>query len=106
MNNNDPLRLQILTIVPDSWSLKKTAGEFNTTVHSVRKSKELKAANGILGEVFNKKGRILPDTVTRAVIKFYNREDNSRMMAGMTNTVLMKVNAEKQQVQKRYYFIR
>lgn len=35
LNTNDPLRVRILTIAPENWTLRKTAEEFGTTVYSV-----------------------------------------------------------------------
>lgn len=36
---SDPLRLSILTIVPDSWSIRKISQEFSTSQRMARKSK-------------------------------------------------------------------
>lgn len=40
--------IQLLIIVPDSWSITKTAKVFDATQYAVRKARELKKENSIL----------------------------------------------------------
>lgn len=44
---NDPLRVQILTLVPDHWTLQKTADKFNTTIWLARKARVLLDNEGV-----------------------------------------------------------
>lgn len=41
LENGDPMKLKILTIAPQSWSIRKVAQEFNTSYFMARKAKEL-----------------------------------------------------------------
>ncbi|XP_039303414.1 uncharacterized protein LOC120357317 [Solenopsis invicta] len=40
---NDPDRMRILTIAPLSWSIRKIASKFGTTIHMAKKAKDLRA---------------------------------------------------------------
>ena len=40
--------VQLLTIVPDDWSIKKTVKFFNVTEHSVKMAQKLRKEQGIL----------------------------------------------------------
>lgn len=53
----DPLRLRILTITPETWSVNKLANEFNCSWKFAKKVKELKASEGVLADTTAKKGR-------------------------------------------------
>lgn len=99
--NNDPLRKRILTIVPDSWSLRKTASEFNTTTYMASKARELKVSAGVLGEVCATSKYALSDDTIRKVENFYNSDENSRMMPGSKDFKTVIENGQKKKVQKR-----
>lgn len=101
LSENDPLRVRILTIAPDSWNLKRTANEFGTTIHYVRKARELLKNEGLFAELPNKNSGGLPKVTIDKVTSFYNCDDVSRVMPGIKDTVSMKINGEKQKVQKR-----
>ena len=51
--------IQILTLVPQSWSTKKTVEEFGVTNYMVRKARHLRKANGILADPEAKKANSL-----------------------------------------------
>lgn len=46
--NNDPLRSSILTIAPESWTVRETAREFGTNRQIIEKARLLKAEEGML----------------------------------------------------------
>ena len=77
---NDPLRISILTIAPDCWSMRQIATEFNISIRQAAKTRQLKEAKGILAEVDPKTGKNLPDETIQKVIKFYESDENSRGM--------------------------
>ena len=70
-------KIQILTLVPDSWSRSYCATFFNVSEHLVRQARELKKSKGILAVPDQKKGKRLPDNVTEAVIEFYEDDEYS-----------------------------
>ena len=55
------MRVRILTIAPDNWTLKKTAEEFGTTIYAVRKATELRETEGLFCEIPIKKRKRLTD---------------------------------------------
>lgn len=59
----DPLRLRILTIAPETWSVNKLANEFNCSWKFAKKAKELKASEGVLSDTTAKKGRALKNVL-------------------------------------------
>lgn len=101
LENTDPLRVQILTIAPSSWSSRKIAKEFGTSRYLAKKSKELKARNGVLPETTAKCGNVLPQATIDAVVEFYNDDENSRLMPGMKDTISVVVDGNRSLEQKR-----
>lgn len=77
LEKHDPLKIQLLTIVPDSWSVRKIVKEFNTSQWLAAKSKHLKKSNGVFGKVSEKKGKTLSDEIVNKIKSFYNMNDNS-----------------------------
>lgn len=101
LSNNDPLRIRILTIVPNHWTLKRTAEEFGTTVHYVRRARELLANAGLFAEVSIKLGKRLTESTVETISAFYNNDEVSRVMPSTKDCVTMKIGGKKQRVQKR-----
>ena len=81
LQENDPVRLRILTLVPDHWSLKTTAMEFNTTIHYARKARELLHTQGLFAEPDTDSKR-LPVSALNCVKVFYCSDEVSRIMPG------------------------
>lgn len=101
LNETDPMRVKILTMVPEHWSIRRTAEEFDTTTYYVRKAEDLRKTYGVFAEVPKRKGKQLPQTLIKAIDEFYHSDDVSRVTPSMTNTVSMEVDGKKQKVQKR-----
>lgn len=101
LDERDPLRVRILTIAPESWSIKKTSKEFGASKRQVRKSKILRNAAGVLGETTMKAKRSLPLSTVNSVIQFYNHDDNSRIMPGRKDYKTVLVGNKRTAVQKR-----
>lgn len=101
LKNGDPLKLQILTIAPSSWSARKIAAEFGTSRHLAQKSKDLKSSYGVLADTTAKKGKELSQQTVQKVIEFYTDDENSRQMSGMKDCISMIINGERTSVQKR-----
>lgn len=98
---NDPLRIRILTIVPDHWSLRKTAREFNTTVHYARKAKDLLESGGLFAQPQQQLGKRLSTTTAEKIKEFYNSDGVCRVMPGIKDTISVKINGIRQRVQKK-----
>jgi len=101
LEENDPLRITILTLAPPSWSIRKIAGEFNTSRRMAEKGKLLRESRGILAAPSAKHGKSLPPNTVENVKKFYNSDLNSRLMPGKRDCISVKIENERKLVQKR-----
>lgn len=98
---NDPDRMRILTIAPLSWSIRKIASKFGTTIHMAKKAKDLRSSKGILPKITSKVGQSLPDETVEKVKQFYVNDSNSRIMSGKKEVVSLKSDGKKTIEQKR-----
>ena len=57
-------KMQILTLIPESWTIKKAPGYFKVSDYLVKKARDLKNQKGILTSPERKKGKSLPNEVT------------------------------------------
>jgi len=94
-------KVQILTVLPSSWSRRKIAEEFNTTQYMASVSKSLVKENGILSHPNPKPGKTLNESIVKLVEKFYNSDEISREMPGMKDKVTYKQGENKITAQKR-----
>lgn len=101
LDERDPLRIRILTVLPASWSERKIADEFNTSRHSVKKARKLKQKSGIMGDVCAKRGKSISEETVEKIKQFYNSDDNSRVLPSVKQTVTMRVDGKNIKVQKR-----
>jgi len=83
-------QLSILTLAPSSWSIEKTAAEFEVSAHLVRKSRELKNTEGILASPASKRGKKLDASLVQAVKDFYCNDEYSRACPGKKDFVSVK----------------
>ena len=97
----------MLTLAPESWTIKRTAEEFGTTEYLVRKARELKTQYGILPEPPVKAGKPLPSETKQLVIEFYQSDEYSRICPGQKDFVSVKNQSDgtRQQKQKRLLLI-
>lgn len=87
-------KLQILTILPKSWSSAMVEREFGVSNYMARKAKRLVEEKGILSSPDPKPGKTLP-TETAALVKaFYNNDEVSRQMPGQKDYVSMGKDSE------------
>lgn len=94
-------QIKLLTLVPASWTIKKTMDEFNVSEHIVKRARELKKNKGILAEPDPKKGRPLSTEVVERVKAFYQSDEYSRMCPGKKEYVSVKTDDGRVQMQKR-----
>ena len=64
-------KVQILTLVPESWSQKTVATEFQVTEYMVKQARKLKREKGILAIPDPKKGNTLSKNTVKLVTDFY-----------------------------------
>lgn len=101
LKRNDPLKVRILTVLPDSWSISKIAKEFNASRRLVREAKALKRSRGVQAETTAETRNKLPTSTVEKVIEFYNDDSNSRMVPGQKDKISVVLVGERTQVQKR-----
>eukprot|EP00731_Ephydatia_muelleri_P022793 Em0015g376a len=94
-------KVQVLTIIPQSWPIRQIKTEFGTTYHMASLSKQLVATKGILATPNVRPGKVLDTVVEKKVIEFYLNDNVSRMMPGKKDYVSMLVEGKREHVQKR-----
>lgn len=83
--------LSLLTLVPHSWTLKKTSHFFKVPISQVRRARILKKEKGILAIPEKSTGRKIGEEEKEIVIDFYLSDKYSRMQPGMKDFVSVKV---------------
>eukprot|EP00731_Ephydatia_muelleri_P019982 Em0012g807a len=94
-------KVQVLTILPQSWSIRRIQEEFGATYRTARLSKQLAASEGIMATPNARLGKVLPKAVEEKVVAFYLSDNVSRMMPGSKDYVSMYIQGKKERVQKR-----
>ena len=94
-------KIQILTVLPKSWSIRKIQLEFGTSNFMARKAKELVKKKGILSSPDPKPARTLPQPTVDLVTSFYESDEISRIMPGKKDFVTVRKSDQRIQVQKR-----
>jgi len=95
------MKLRILIIAPEVWSIKRILEEFGTSRFLAKKAKELRSAHGVLADVTAKAGKTLPNATITSIINFYNYDTISRIMAGVKDTCSVNIDSKRIKVQKR-----
>ena len=83
-------KLQILTVLPQSWTRKRIQSEFGVSDYMARKCKQLVQEKGILSNPDPKPGPTLPSETVELVTNFYQSDEISRMMPGKKDFVYVK----------------
>ena len=79
-------KIQILTVLPRSWSTKTIQSEFEVSNYMVRKAKKLVEDKGILSTPSQKAGRTLTAIIVDNIRKFYCNDLISLLMPGMKDS--------------------
>ncbi len=95
------VKIQILTVLPKSWSLAKIQAEFGASNFMARKAKQLVIDKGVLSSPDPQPGHCLTQTTVHLVVSFYNNDSSSRMMPGKKDFVSVKADHGREHVQKR-----
>ena len=90
--------LQILTVLPKSWSVQRIMKEFGTSKRMAKRAKDLVDEKGILSTPNTKVGKSLPNATVQLVQDFYSGDEVSRAMPGKKDYVSVgrKVHRQKQ----------
>ena len=94
-------QMQILTVLPQSWSAQKIQDEFSVTNYMARKSKELVKEKGVLSIPNPKPGPSLSPETTDLIIRFYESDEISCVLPGKKDYVSVKKEGKRVHVQKR-----
>lgn len=96
-------KLQILTVLPKSWSCARMEHEFSISNYMARKAKKLLEEKGVLSTPDPKPGKTLPPETAVLVKEFYSNDEVSRQMPGKKDYVSMGKDTEGRpiHVQKR-----
>ena len=87
-------KVQVLTILPKSWSIHKIEEEFGVSNYLARMAKDLVEEKGILSNP-DPRTRPFPQEIVDRVTSFYKREDISREMPGIKDKVSVMVNGQR-----------
>ena len=91
-------KIQLLTLVPTSWTYKRIVEEFSVTKYMVRCARKLLSEKGILATTEPKRGYPISKELIDLVVEFYSNDEFSRMMPGKKDYVSIGKNNH---VQKR-----
>ena len=85
-------RIQILTLIPQSWSIRKAAREFKVSKKTIQKALRLKEEKGILEMPDLAAGKTLDNNVIDAVDEMYNDDEFTRQLPGRKDFVSVSKN--------------
>lgn len=80
-------QIQILTLVPESWSILQTVNFFETSEYLVKKARKLLKEEGILYKCKKRKGHTLSDEVIQKVKDFYYDDEISRVSSNKKDCI-------------------
>ena len=93
---NRQRKIQILTMVPPSWSREKAADEFGVSVYMIWQARRLAMEKGICELPNPCKGKKLANDVCVVIEDFYQDDEFSRSMPGAKDKVSICKNTYKQ----------
>jgi len=99
--SNRQQKIQLLTLTPNRWAIKKAAMEFNVSERLVKVARKLKNSGGILAIPGKKPGKKLSEDVENRVLKIYENDEYGRMCPGKKECISVKIDGVKTQKQKR-----
>ena len=93
-------QLQVLTVLPKSWLVKKVQQEFDVSEYLARQSKKLVEESGILSLPGPSRGPSLPPETVFIVSSFYESDDISCVIPGKKHFILVKKEGKREHIQK------
>ena len=85
-------KIQLLTLVPNSWSRNDIVKYFHVTDYMVKSARSLLTTDGICSKPPTRKGRSLSDETKKITIDFYSDNENTRIMPGASDKVSISQN--------------
>lgn len=99
-------KLQILTIIPQNWTIEKTCKFFHTTEHMVKKARRLRKEKGPLGVPGPKKASsTIPEHVVKDVLEFYESTDVSRICPGKNDYISVRQPGQSKQAKQKHLIL-
>lgn len=95
-------QLQLLTVLPRSWTVLRIINTFGASKYMATQAKELLSEKGALSA--QKPTRMstgLQDTTKELVVQFFEDDETSRAMPGKNDCVTIRKEGKRQSVQKR-----
>ena len=83
-------KIQVVTLAPKDWPIQKTVEFFNVREHAVKLARKLKKEKGILAIPSNYCREGLDKETKKCVVKFYERDDVSRMCPSKKDSVSIR----------------
>ena len=80
-------RIQILTLTPNSWTLRKAAQEFKVSKATIQKARLLKKEKGIIAMPDEIRGKTLKKEIIDLVLSFYCDDEFTRQLPGKKDSV-------------------
>ena len=93
-------QVQVLTVLPKGWLVKKVQQEFGVSEYLARQSKKLIEESGILSLPGLSRELSLPPGAVVVVCSFHESDDISHLMPGKKDFVLVKKEGKCQHIQK------
>jgi len=87
-------KLQLLSLILDTWSVERAAQHFGVTKYQVKKARKMKMEQGILPRPEKSKGRALSEETKELVINFYHNEEFSKILTGKKDSVSLGRNVQ------------
>lgn len=77
------VKVQVLTVLPKSWSISKIQAEFGASNFMARRAKQLVKERGVLSSPDPRPGRTIPQETSDLIVGFYENDGCSRLMPGL-----------------------
>ena len=88
-------KIQLLALLPSSWSIRRIEIEFATSNFMARSAKRLANEKGVLASPNARPGKALDSQTVLTVQLFYEDDDISRPMPGMKDIVSVRAEGKK-----------
>jgi hypothetical protein len=89
-----------LTLVPKFWTYKKIMSEFETTNYMVRESKKMLEKDHFFCARPQVKRKIISEDIVQKIVRFYESEDNGRILPGKKDYLSIRTDNGKEHKQK------
>lgn len=76
------VQTQLLTLVPDSWTVEKVTEKFEVSPYMVKAARKLRQEHGILAEPQARRGKCISPEIHARVKTFYESDEFTRLLPG------------------------